>query len=52
MKNKSKMVDKLPANDSINKLCLKVAARKQGVWSNINTRYLVWRCGDGRSFAL
>ncbi len=23
-----------------------------GVWSNINTRYLVWRCGDGRSFAL
>jgi hypothetical protein len=24
----------------------------RGVWSNINTRYLVWRCGDGRSFAL
>ncbi len=22
------------------------------VWSNINTRYLVWRCGDGRSFLL
>ena len=20
----------------------------RGVWSNINTRYLVWRCGDGR----
>jgi hypothetical protein len=24
----------------------------RGVWSNINTMYLVWRCGDGRSFAL
>jgi len=24
----------------------------RGVWSNINTRYLVWRCGDGRSFVL
>ncbi len=24
----------------------------RGVGSNINTRYLVWRCGDGRSFAL
>ncbi len=24
----------------------------RGVWSNINTRYLVWRCGDGRSFDL
>ncbi len=24
----------------------------RGVWSNINTRYLVWRCGDGRSFFL
>jgi hypothetical protein len=24
----------------------------RGVWSNINTKYLVWRCGDGRSFAL
>jgi hypothetical protein len=23
-----------------------------GVWSNINTRYLVWRCGDGRSFVI
>ncbi len=22
------------------------------VWSNINTRYLVWGCGDGRSFVL
>jgi hypothetical protein len=20
----------------------------RGVWSNINTRYLVWRCGDGQ----
>jgi hypothetical protein len=26
--------------------------QNRGVWSNINTRYLVWRCGDGRSFAL
>jgi hypothetical protein len=25
---------------------------KRGVWSNINTKYLVWRCGDGRSFVL
>jgi hypothetical protein len=24
----------------------------RGVWSNINTRYLVRRCGDGRSFVL
>jgi hypothetical protein len=24
----------------------------RGVWSNINTMYLVWRCGDRRSFAL
>jgi hypothetical protein len=24
----------------------------RGVWSNINTRYLVWRCGDGHSCAL
>ncbi len=24
----------------------------RGVWSNINIRYLVWRCGDGRSFVL
>jgi hypothetical protein len=24
----------------------------RGVWSNINTRYLVWRYGDGRSFVL
>jgi hypothetical protein len=24
----------------------------RGVWSNINTSYLVWRCGDGRSFFL
>jgi hypothetical protein len=24
----------------------------RGVWININTRYLVWRCGDGRSFVL
>ncbi len=24
----------------------------RGVGSYINTRYLVWRCGDGRSFAL
>ncbi len=22
------------------------------VWSSINTRYLVWGCGDGRSFVL
>jgi hypothetical protein len=22
------------------------------VWSNINARYLVWGCGDGRSFDL
>ncbi len=22
------------------------------VWSDINTRYLVWGCGDGRSFVL
>jgi hypothetical protein len=22
------------------------------VWSNISTRYLVWGCGDGRSFIL
>jgi hypothetical protein len=26
--------------------------KNRGVWSNVNTRYLVWRCGDGRSFAL
>ncbi len=24
----------------------------RGVGNNINTRYLVWRCDDGRSFAL
>jgi hypothetical protein len=24
----------------------------RGIWSNINTKYLVWRCGDGRSFVL
>jgi len=26
--------------------------KNRGVWSNVNTRYIVWRCGDGRSFAL
>ncbi len=26
--------------------------KNRWVWSNVNTRYLVWRCGDGGSFAL
>ncbi len=26
--------------------------KNRRVWSNINTRYLVWGCGDGRSFIL
>ncbi len=26
--------------------------KNRWVWSNVNTRYLVWRCGDGRFFAL
>jgi hypothetical protein len=24
--------------------------KNRWVWSNVNTRYLVWRCGDGGSF--
>ncbi len=26
--------------------------KNRWVWSNVNTRYSVWRCGDGGPFAL
>ncbi len=26
--------------------------KNRWVWSNVNSRYLVWRCGAGGSFAL
>jgi hypothetical protein len=29
-----------------------VQRESRRVWSNISTRYLVWGCGDGRSFIL
>ena len=34
--------------------CVKGSDQRKNrwVWSNVNTRYLVWRCGDGGSFAL
>jgi hypothetical protein len=46
--------DEAPAKSKPQVITVKGSDQREnrGVWSNITTRYLVWRCGDGYSFAL